>query len=277
VAVIPTRDRDLAARLPFEFWESKFHPPTVRAGIVRRASLVNRLAAVEEPVITVVAPPGYGKTTLLARWAELVGPRVAWISCDDGDNDPVVLLGAVAVALDRIEPVDPAISGALVSSGGGIAIVPRLVSALASMHRPIRMVFDHAEAVTSKECLMMLAEFALRLPRGWQLAFASPRTRSRTGHGAQPPAAPHAPSVPSGTASAQEIILPRKEVSTEPGAIQSWRCGNLRVGTHRCESPTGHPVHKSVHKPQAKGRLLDRNRPLCLVAGAGFEPATSGL
>jgi LuxR family transcriptional regulator, maltose regulon positive regulatory protein len=173
VAVIPTRDRGLAARLPFEFWESKFHPPAVRAGIVRRASLVNRLAAVQEPVITVVAPPGYGKTTLLAQWAELVGPRVAWISCDDGDNDPVVLLGAVAVALDRIEPVDPAISGALVSSGGGIAIVPRLVSALASMHRPIRMVFDHAEAVTSKECLTILAEFALRLPLGWQLAFAS--------------------------------------------------------------------------------------------------------
>jgi len=173
VAVIPTRDQGLAARLPFEFWESKFHPPAVRAGIVRRAALVNRLAAVEEPVITVVAPPGYGKTTLLAQWAELVGPRVAWISCDDGDNDPVVLLGAVTVALDRIEPVDPAISGALVSSGGGIAIVPRLVSALASMHRPVRMVFDHAEAVASKECLMMLAEFALRLPPGWQLAFAS--------------------------------------------------------------------------------------------------------
>ena len=80
VAVIPTRDQGLAARLPFEFWESKFHPPAVRAGIVRRAALVNRLAAVEEPVITVVAPPGYGKTTLLALWAELVGPRVAWIS-----------------------------------------------------------------------------------------------------------------------------------------------------------------------------------------------------
>ena len=135
---------------------------------------MNRLAAVEEPVITVVAPP----TATARRRCWRSGPSgsglaLAWISCDDGDNDPVVLLGAVAVALDRIEPVDPVISGALASSGGGIAIVPRLMSALASMHRPVRMVFDHAEAVASKECLMMLAEFALRLPRGWQLAFAS--------------------------------------------------------------------------------------------------------
>jgi hypothetical protein len=40
---------------------------------------------------------------------------------------------------------------------------------------------------------------------------------------------------------------------------------------------TGAPVHRSVHKPQAKGRILVWIRPLALVAGAGFEPATSGL
>ena len=63
-----------------------------------------------------VAPPGYGKTTLMAQWAERIGSRVAWVSCDDGDNDPVVLLSALAVALDRIEPIDPAIFSALASS-----------------------------------------------------------------------------------------------------------------------------------------------------------------
>ncbi len=167
---------DGVARLPFGFWESKFRPPRERAGIVRRAALVDRLAAVQEPVIAVVAPPGYGKTTLLAQWAGQVDPRVAWVSCDDGDNDPVVLLAAVAVALDRIEPVDPGIFGALVSSSAGIVLAPRLMAAFASVSRPVRMVFDNAEAVTSQECLMMLAEFAVRLPQGWQLAFGS-RTR----------------------------------------------------------------------------------------------------
>jgi LuxR family maltose regulon positive regulatory protein len=121
----------------------------------------------------VVAPPGYGKTTLLAQWAERVGARVAWVSCDDGDNDPVVLLSALAVALDRIEPVDQTIFGVLASSGADITVVPRFVSAIASMQLPVTIVLDHAEAVTNKKCLNTIAEFALRLPAGWQLALAS--------------------------------------------------------------------------------------------------------
>ena len=93
--------------------------------MVVRAALVDRLIAAQAPVITVVAPPGYGKTTLLAQWAERIGSHVAWVSCDDGDNDPVVLLSALAVALDRIEPVDRKIFRMLASSGAGITAVPR--------------------------------------------------------------------------------------------------------------------------------------------------------
>ena len=38
---------------------------------------------------------------------------------------------------------------------------------------PVTIVLDHAEAVTNKKCLNTIAEFALRLPAGWQLALAS--------------------------------------------------------------------------------------------------------
>jgi LuxR family maltose regulon positive regulatory protein len=172
-AVISGADHRAAPRLAFELRESKFHPPAARPGIVIRTALVNRLAATQSPIITVTAPPGYGKTMLLAQWAELVGPRVAWVSCDDRDNDPVVLLSALAVALDRIEPIDPTIFSALVSSGADITVVPRFVSAIAAMHQPVTLVLDHAEAVTNKQCLNTIAEFALRLPPGWQLAMAS--------------------------------------------------------------------------------------------------------
>ena len=145
-------DHRTASRLPFELLESKFHAPMARPGIVARTALVDRLAAAQAPVISITAPPGYGKTTLLAQWAERVWPRVAWLSCDDGDNDPVVLLSALAVALDRIEPIDPAVFGALASSGAGITVVPRFVSAIASMRLPVSVVLDHIEAVTNKGC-----------------------------------------------------------------------------------------------------------------------------
>ena len=98
---------------------------------------------------------------------------MAWLSCDDADNDPVVLLSALAVALGRIGPVDPAIFSALASSGGDITIVPRFVAAVAPVPSPVTVLVDHAEAVTSKQCLNTIAEFALCLPPGWQFALAS--------------------------------------------------------------------------------------------------------
>jgi LuxR family maltose regulon positive regulatory protein len=140
---------------------------------VARTALLQRLATAQAPVITVTAPPGYGKTALMAQWADRLGPRVAWLSCDDADNDPVVLLSALAIAFDRIGPVDPAIFPALASSGAGVTMVPRLVSAVASMQPPVTVLLDQAEAVTNRQCLNAMAEFALRLPPGWQLALAS--------------------------------------------------------------------------------------------------------
>lgn len=166
-------DRGTAPGLAFELRESKFHPPGVRPGIVVRTALLGRLAATRVPVITLVAPPGYGKTTLMAQWAQRTESRVAWLSCDDADNDPVVLLSALAVALSRIGPVDPAIFSALASSGADITVVPRFVAAVAPVQPPVTVLVDHAEAVTNRQCLNTIAEFALRLPPGWQFALAS--------------------------------------------------------------------------------------------------------
>jgi LuxR family transcriptional regulator, maltose regulon positive regulatory protein len=166
-------DRGSAPGLAFELRESKFHPPAVRPGIVVRTALIGRLAATRVPVVTLVAPPGYGKTTLMAQWAQRTESRVAWLSCDDADNDPVVLLSALAVALSRIGPVDPAIFSALASSGADITVVPRFVAAVAPVQPPVTVLVDHVEAVTNRQCLNTIAEFALRLPPGWQFALAS--------------------------------------------------------------------------------------------------------
>lgn len=167
------RNHLTAPGLAFALIESKFHPPGVRPGIVVRTALVERLAATRVPVITMAAPPGYGKTTLMSQWAERIGSRAAWLSCDDGDNDPVVLLSALAVALDRIGRVDPSIFSALASAGADITVVPRFVSAVASVQPPVTVLLDQAEAVTNRQCLNTIAEFALRLPPGWQLGLAS--------------------------------------------------------------------------------------------------------
>ena len=74
-----------------------------------RAGRPTELRSKPTGVISVVAPAGYGKTTLLAQWAESWQQRVAWVSADHRDNDPAVLLTYLATALDRVEPLAPAV------------------------------------------------------------------------------------------------------------------------------------------------------------------------
>ena len=61
--------------------------PPVRAGTVPRPGLVNRLRAANgHRLVTLVAPAGYGKTTLLSQWAERDARRFAWVALDGGDD-----------------------------------------------------------------------------------------------------------------------------------------------------------------------------------------------
>jgi LuxR family transcriptional regulator, maltose regulon positive regulatory protein len=141
---------------------------------------VARLARTTEPVVCLMAPPGYGKTTLLAQWAERKGGRVAWVTVDRRDNDPVVLLSYIAVALDRIEPVDPAVFEALAAPGVSVlaTVLPRFSSWAATLTEPVSLVLDDVEALGNSEGLDAVAELSLRLPPGSQLLIAS-RSRPR--------------------------------------------------------------------------------------------------
>ena len=122
-----------------------------------------------------MAPPGYGKSTLLAEFANLKSTRVAWVSVDERDNDPAVLFDYLAVALDRVERFEPRVFRSVTTRGVGVADVVRLVSAIARMSQPVLLVLDHAESLTNSECPDMVAELALRLPAGSQLAIGSRR------------------------------------------------------------------------------------------------------
>lgn len=157
----------------FGLVQSKLDPPASRPGIVPRTALVDRLLTAQTvPIIALVAPAGYGKTTLLAQWAERRQPRLAWISCDADDNDPATLLSSLAVALARVGPIDRSVFRRL-ASGADVTVVPRFMAAIAEIPTPVAVALDRVEAISDKGCLDALAEFALSLPGGWQVALAS--------------------------------------------------------------------------------------------------------
>ena len=71
----------------------------------------------ESSVVGIFAPAGYGKTTLLAQSVGREQRPVAWVSLDEGDSDPVVLLSHVAVAVDRVLSLTPTLFAMLESPG----------------------------------------------------------------------------------------------------------------------------------------------------------------
>src|SRR4051812_37546566 len=95
-ATRPKAARTRAGRLelapkppPFDFLEARIQIPKLRPDTVSRTALVNRLrGATGTHVASVIAPGGYGKTTLLAQWARRDPRRFAWVTIDDRDNDP---------------------------------------------------------------------------------------------------------------------------------------------------------------------------------------------
>ncbi len=168
--------RPYGARGPvFDLVVSKLRRPLVRPETVRRSSLIERLARDgSRPIVSVVAPPGYGKTILLSQWAEHNGQAFAWVSVDEGDNDPKVLLRYVAEALDAVEPIDGRVFDALASPVSSVpgSVVPRLGSAFLSMTSPVVLVLDDVHALHNSECRAALSVLADHVPEGSRLALA---------------------------------------------------------------------------------------------------------
>jgi LuxR family transcriptional regulator, maltose regulon positive regulatory protein len=174
---IPVKPRGPAPAGPsFPVLESKLAPPLERPGMVSRGQLLDWLeASTAKPVVVICAPAGYGKTVLAAEWAGRDRRPFVWLSIDPQDNDPAVLLTYLAVGLDRVEPIDPAVLGALASRGASITqtVLPRLGAALSAKALPVVMVLDDVQLLHDQEGLDAVAVLVDPLPPGSQLVVLS--------------------------------------------------------------------------------------------------------
>src|SRR5215212_2434616 len=84
---------------------TKLHIPRPRPGFLSRPRLLELLGDGATRELTLVcAPAGFGKTALLGDWARAGRRPVAWLSLDQGDNDPARFWRHLVAALDRIHP-----------------------------------------------------------------------------------------------------------------------------------------------------------------------------
>lgn len=85
---------------------TKLHIPPVRSQAVRRSRLFARLdAGLNRKLTLISASAGYGKTTLVSEWLADSKRPAAWLSLDEGDNDPARFLLHLVAAIKKIVDV----------------------------------------------------------------------------------------------------------------------------------------------------------------------------
>ena len=84
---------------------TKLYVPTLRPKIVPRPHLTERLnegLSASCKLTLISGPAGFGKTTLVSEWIASCGRPVAWLSLDEGDNEPARFLNYLIAALQTI-------------------------------------------------------------------------------------------------------------------------------------------------------------------------------
>jgi LuxR family transcriptional regulator, maltose regulon positive regulatory protein len=143
-----------------ELLTTKLFVPLNRPELVPRSNLIQRLTAGTHSgrkLTLISAPAGFGKTTLVTEWLHnLQGdakqenhpqPRIAWLSLDEGDNDPVRFLTYFLAALKHIQGIDLPLekSVAILQSAQPPpieALLTSLINEIATVHHRIILSLD---------------------------------------------------------------------------------------------------------------------------------------
>ncbi|MHA7180403.1 LuxR C-terminal-related transcriptional regulator [Arthrobacter sp. MDB2-24] len=176
-----------------EVLATKLFVPSPRPQAISRPRLAGRLTAALQAgrrLTLVSAPAGFGKTALFAEWIAQLrrqqpGMRVAWLSLDDGDNDPVRFLTYLTAALHDADPdVGPEEHDVRSSAE---AALTALINNLSRCGRPMILFLDDFQVIENpsvREAVVFLLD---HLPPTTHVAIASrsdpllPLARRRAG------------------------------------------------------------------------------------------------
>ncbi len=133
---------------------TKLEPPYQRPGIIPRSRLVARLARAQTPMVAVIAPAGYGKSTAMSQLGDLGGREIAWLSADARDGDPATLIRHIAAAIDRVAPLPPETVARVATPGSSVWLtaVPRVGAALKAVPH-ITLVIDDIDRIHETDAI----------------------------------------------------------------------------------------------------------------------------
>ena len=153
----------------------KLRPPRLPEDVIARPRLLgrlNRMAALS----LIVAPAGYGKTTLVSTWQAQTGLPSAWFSLDKRDNDPALFVAGLAAALATIFPgFDGSVLEALNSphSVPYAELVVQIINRLNELSRDFILVLDDYHVIHQPAIHQLLVDLVSFPPLGQHLVLTA--------------------------------------------------------------------------------------------------------
>ena len=170
---------------------TKLQRPRVGHGLVQRPRLLEQLNT-PHSLTFILAPAGYGKTTLLSTWLETCPVPHVWLSLDEHDNDLTIFITGLAEALQGILPT---VVGNTLTVLNGVTLPPlevltrAMLNDLADIQQDFILVLDDYHVIHNAAIHDLLQELVSYPPPALHLVLASrldpplPLARLRTqGH-----------------------------------------------------------------------------------------------
>jgi LuxR family maltose regulon positive regulatory protein len=176
-----------AAKQRREVIRTRILPPLESAGVVDRPRLGELLSRIQSTRLTVVqAPAGYGKTTALIQWYQLLmaaGRRACWFTADSSDATAAGLLVYLAEMLSQVLPQGAAAKLGTFSRSSFLvapeSILAAIVDSLVDDALPLHVFIDDAhllpaasaaalarliERAPATTCFVVASREVLKLP-----------------------------------------------------------------------------------------------------------------
>lgn len=156
---------------------TKLYLPRLRPDMVSRPHLIERLnKGLHRKMTLIAAPAGFGKTTLVSAWVASIERPAAWLSLDEGENDPVHFLTYLVAALQTIIPtLGDGVLRALQSPQppSTEALLTALLNELATFRDPFVLVFDDYHMIDARPVEQALTYLVEHLPPPMHLVIAT--------------------------------------------------------------------------------------------------------
>src|SRR5881227_3643666 len=163
--------------MPTPILATKLYLPRLRPKIVLRARLLEQLnEGLHRKLTLVSAPAGFGKTTLVSEWVAGCERPLAWLSLDEGDNDPTRFLTYLVAALQTIAPnIGKGVLGVLQSPQPPPpeAILTALLNEITTLPDHFVLVLDDYHVIDAKPVDQALTYLVEHLPPQMHLAIAT--------------------------------------------------------------------------------------------------------